>query len=66
MKVVAGLGGIATPPVALLAYSSKRWSEYVQYMLEQYEATKEQLRQNLVVPKLEKLCSKLVERTTLV
>jgi hypothetical protein len=46
MKVVAGLGGIAAPPIALLAYSSKRWSEYVQYMLEQYEATKEQLRQN--------------------
>lgn len=46
MKVVAGIGGIAAPPVALLAYSSKRWSEYVRYMLEQYEATKEQLRQN--------------------
>ena len=46
MKVVAGLGGIAAPPIAFLAYSSKRWSEYVQYMLEQYEATKEQIRQN--------------------
>lgn len=46
IKVIAGLGGIATPPIALLAYSSKRWSEYVQYMSEQYEITKEQLRQN--------------------
>ena len=46
MKVVAGLGGIAAPPIAFLAYSGKRWSKYVQYMLEQYEATKEQLRQN--------------------
>lgn len=46
MRVVAGIGGIAAPPIALLVYSSKRWSEYVQYMLEQYEATKEQLRQN--------------------
>ncbi|ACK69803.1 hypothetical protein PCC7424_1359 [Gloeothece citriformis PCC 7424] len=46
MKVFTGLGGIAAPPVALLIYSSKRWSEYIQYMLEQYEATKEHLRQN--------------------
>ncbi|ACK64273.1 hypothetical protein PCC8801_0169 [Rippkaea orientalis PCC 8801] len=46
MRVVAGLGGIAAPPIGLLVYSSKRWSEYVQYMLEQYEVTKEQLRQN--------------------
>ena len=46
IKVVTGIGGIAAPPIALLVYSSKRWSEYVQYMLDQYEATKEQLRQN--------------------
>lgn len=46
MRVVAGLGGIAAPPIGLLVYSSKRWSEYVQYMLDQYEATKEQLRQH--------------------
>lgn len=45
MRVVAGLGGISVPPIALLAYSSKRWSDYVQYMLEQYETAKEQLRQ---------------------
>ena len=45
-KVLAGLGGIATPPIVLLLYSGKRWSEYVQYMSEQYEMTKEQLRQN--------------------
>ncbi len=46
IKVVTGIGGIAAPPIALLVYSSKRLSEYVQYMLDQYEATKEQLRQN--------------------
>ena len=46
MRVIVGLGGIAAPPVAMLAYSSKRWSEYVQSMLDQYEATKDELRQN--------------------
>ncbi len=46
MKILAGLGGISAPPVALLIYSSKRWSEYMRYMLEQYESKKEQLRQN--------------------
>ncbi|NEP63193.1 MAG: hypothetical protein F6K31_40850 [Symploca sp. SIO2G7] len=46
MKTIAGIGGIAAPPIGLLAYSSKMWSKYAQYMLEQYETTKEQLRQN--------------------
>ena len=46
MRVVAGLGGISAPPVALLVYSSKKWSEYEQYMLAQYEQTKDELRQN--------------------
>ncbi len=46
MRVVAGLGGIAVPPVVMLAYSTKKWGEYVKQMLEQYEAGKEQLRKN--------------------
>lgn len=46
MRVVAGLGGIAAPPVVMLAYSTKKWSEYVKQMLEHYEAAKEQLRKN--------------------
>ena len=46
MRVVAGLGGIAAPPIAMLAYSSKRWSEYLRHMLEQYEAAKQALRQD--------------------
>ena len=45
MKVTAGLGGIAAPPVGLLWFSSKRWSEHLNYMLKQYEAAKEMLRQ---------------------
>lgn len=43
---IAGIGGIAAPSIGLLDYSSKGWSKYTQYMLEQYEAKKEQLRQN--------------------
>lgn len=27
MKVIAGVGGIGAPPVAMLAYSTKRWAE---------------------------------------
>jgi hypothetical protein len=46
MRVMAGLGGIAAPPVAMLVYSTKKWSEYVQQMLEQYEAAKNHLRKN--------------------
>ena len=46
MRVIAGVGGIAAPPVAMLVYSTKRWAEYVQHMREQYEATKNKLRQN--------------------
>lgn len=46
MRVIAGLGGIAAPPVAVLMYSNKKWAEYVQHMLAEYEVTKEQLRKN--------------------
>jgi hypothetical protein len=46
MRLLSGLGGIAAPPIAMLVYSSKKWSEYVRQMLEQYEQAKEQLRQN--------------------
>lgn len=46
MRVFAGLGGIAAPPIAMFAHSTKKWSEYVQQMLEQYEAAKDQLRKN--------------------
>lgn len=45
-RATAGWVGLLTPPIVLTVYSSKKWSEYVKAMLEQYEAAKEQLRQN--------------------
>lgn len=41
-----GLIGVASPPVGLLMYSRKKWTEYEQSMLKLYEAKKEQLRKH--------------------
>ncbi len=44
MRVVAGIGGIAVPPIVALGYSSKKWAEYQQALLAEYEKSKENLR----------------------
>jgi hypothetical protein len=47
MRVIAGLGGIVAPTIVLLSHSSKKWAEYTQQLLSEYEGTKEQLRKNI-------------------
>jgi len=46
MRVLAGMGGIVAPPVAMLVKSSKKWAEYVEHMQKQYELAKDELRRN--------------------
>ena len=45
-RAFAGIAGIAAVPTGVLIYSSKRWKDYLQTMLEQYEADKANLRKN--------------------
>lgn len=41
MRLLAGLGDIAAPPIAMLAYSYKKWSEYSDYLKEDYSCLRE-------------------------
>lgn len=50
VKALAGILGIAVPPAILLAYSSKKWTEYTLYMRSEYEAAKDRLRRRPTNP----------------
>jgi len=46
MRLIAGLGGIAAPPIGMLVYSYKKWSEYSDYLQSEYKKAKDTLRKN--------------------